>query len=81
MDAIASRHGQRVERLEPSLFNLRADPGETNNVAGRHPEIVARLAQLADAARADLGDSLTGAKGAGLRPCAFEPLPPKSSGK
>jgi arylsulfatase len=81
MDAIASRHGQRVERLEPSLFNLRSDPGETNNVAALHPEIVARLAQLADAARADLGDSLTGAKGAGLRPCAFEPLPPKSSGK
>src|SRR5262249_18752375 len=66
---IASRHGYRVEKLELSLYNLRDDPGETRNVASAHPEIVARLQKLVDAARADLGDSLTGAKGANVRPC------------
>ena len=28
---------------EPQLFDLAADPGETTNLAGDHPEIVARL--------------------------------------
>jgi hypothetical protein len=27
----------------PALFDLEADPGETNNLAGAHPDIVARL--------------------------------------
>ena len=63
MDAIASRHGQRVAQLELSLFNLNADPGETKNVASQHPDIVARLKQLAAPIRAELGDSLTGAQG------------------
>jgi arylsulfatase len=71
--AIASRHGQRVERLELSLFNLRTDPGETNNVAAQHPDLVARLSKLAGPVRADLGDSLTGAKGAGCRAAGIEP--------
>ena len=73
MDGIASRHGQRVERLELSLFNLASDPGETNNIAAQHPEVVARLSKFAEAARADLGDSLTGVKGSGCRPAGFEP--------
>ena len=72
---IASRHGQRVEHLPLSLFNLRTDPGETNNVAAQHPEIVARLTRLAAPIRADLGDSLTGVPGTGLRPAGFEPAP------
>ncbi len=76
MDAIASRHGQRVAQLELSLFNLRADPGETTNVAAQHPGLVARLSQLAEPMRADLGDSLTGVKGAGRRPAGFEPAKP-----
>jgi arylsulfatase len=63
MDAIASRHGQRVAQLELSLFNLDADPGETKNVAHQHPDIVARLTQLAAPIRAELGDSLTGVQG------------------
>lgn len=73
MDAIASRHGQRVERLELSLFDLEADPGERHNVASEHPEIVERLSKLAGAMRADLGDSLTGEKGAGRRAAATVP--------
>jgi arylsulfatase len=75
---IASRHGYRVEKIELALYNVRADPTETNNVAAQHPEIVARLQQRLAAARADLGDSLTGAKGANLRPIGDvrQPLPP-----
>jgi len=49
------------------LFDLRADPGETTDVAQQHPEVVARLQALAAKAREDLGDKLTGAKGKGVR--------------
>lgn len=65
---IASRHGYRVEKLELSLYNLKDDPAESKNLAAQHPEIVARLQQTVAAARDDLGDSLTGAKGKNIRP-------------
>ncbi len=68
LKGIASRHGYRVERLEPSLFNLKDDPGETRNVAASHPEVVRRLSERADGMRAELGDALTGRRGAGVRP-------------
>lgn len=67
IEGIASRHGGRVEQLELSLFDLSVDPGETTNVAAQHPEVVARMKKLADPIRADLGDSLTGVKGSGVR--------------
>jgi hypothetical protein len=41
---------------EPSLFDLDADPGETTNLAREHPEVVARLTQRIEQARAELGD-------------------------
>ena len=48
------------ELLEPvtelELYNLQSDIGERNNVAGQHPEVVERLAALADKARGELGD-------------------------
>ena len=56
--------------LALELFDLDNDPGETKDVAAEHPEVVARLQALADAARADLGDKLTKTKGAGIRPAA-----------
>src|SRR5262249_29592618 len=31
------------EAVEPSLFNLADDPGEKNDVAAKHPEIVTKL--------------------------------------
>jgi arylsulfatase A-like enzyme len=65
---IASRHGYRVETIGLSLYNVKTDPGETRNVAEKHPEIVARLQEVAKRAREDLGDSLTGVKGANVRP-------------
>jgi len=61
--------------VQPLLFNVVTDIGSKNNVAGEHPEIVAKLMKLADVARADLGDQ--GRIGAGQRkPGKFEnPIP------
>ncbi len=63
---IASRHGYRVERLDKTLFDLAADPGETKNVVADHTDIVADLEALAESARADLGDAQR--PGLGVRP-------------
>lgn len=52
----------------PLLYNLRDDIGETANVAASHPEIVQDLLAKADAARAELGDAVTGQAGSGVRP-------------
>jgi arylsulfatase len=41
---------------KPLLFDLEADVGETTDVAADHPDIVAHLMQVAEAARADIGD-------------------------
>jgi arylsulfatase A len=49
------------------LYDLKSDVGETTNVAAQHPEIVERLQRHAEAARADLGDTLTGRKPTGAR--------------
>jgi arylsulfatase A-like enzyme len=73
VDAIASRHGQRVERMELSLFNLATDPGETRNIAAEHPQIVARLTALAESPRAELGDRLTNQPGTARRKAGSEP--------
>jgi arylsulfatase A-like enzyme len=50
------------------LYNLADDVGESKNVAADHPDEVARLQKLANTMREDLGDSLTGKKGTGIRP-------------
>lgn len=46
--------GNAVDEL--SLYDLEKDIGETTNVASGHPEVLARLRQLAHDARMDLGD-------------------------
>ena len=51
---------------EPSLYNLRTDIGETTDVASQNPEVVERLLELAEKARADLGDGERA--GSGQRP-------------
>ena len=56
-----------------ALYHLRDDPGETKDVAGEHPQVLARLQRLADQARADLGDELTGHAGSGRRPAGQRP--------
>jgi len=54
-------------RTGKELFDLENDIGETRNVAVENPEVVQRLEILAETARRDLGDKLTGVNGAGLR--------------
>lgn len=49
------------------LYNLRDDLGERVDRSADHPEVVARLEKLADGIRRDLGDSLTGVQGQGVR--------------
>lgn len=56
--------------IEESLFNLASDPGESRNLAAEHPEIVAQLRTLAEAARDELGD--TNRKGRGQRPAGTD---------
>jgi len=60
-------------RIEQTLFDLEKDPGETTPVDEAHPEQVARLLALAEAARADLGDSLTRRRGENVRPAGAVP--------
>ncbi len=50
-----------------SLFNLEDDIGETTDVSAENPEVVERLLALAEEAREELGDSLTGRSGSGVR--------------
>ena len=50
------------------LFDLKSDIGETTNVADQYPDVVKRLQALAQAARDDLGDTLTDHQGKGIRP-------------
>lgn len=56
------------KQIELSLFDLDADPGESNDVSARHPDVVKRLLEHAERAREDLGDSLTGRAGKNVRP-------------
>jgi arylsulfatase A len=53
---------------EMALYNLRQDVGEQADVAESNPDVVARLKTLAEQARQELGDTLTGTKGSGVRP-------------
>jgi arylsulfatase A-like enzyme len=51
-----------------ALYNLESDIGESHDVLADHPDVVVRLEKLAEAAREDLGDSLTHRKGKNVRP-------------
>ncbi|MCZ7635532.1 MAG: sulfatase [Verrucomicrobia bacterium] len=62
-------------RIGLELFDLESDPGETTDVAARHPEVVRRLEAIGERARADLGDSATQREGAGVRPVGVNPAP------
>ena len=52
---MVDHRGKRV-RSPAVLHNRENDVGETTNVAGKHPDIVKRLLELAEKAREDLGD-------------------------
>ena len=67
VEGIASRHGYRVAQLPMSLFDLSQDVGEQHNVLAENPAVVARLQAHAELYRQELGDSLTGITGSGVR--------------
>ena len=58
-------HFKRGHSATPLLFNVVTDVGCTKDVAAEHPQVVARLMQLAQEARRELGDR--GRRGAGQR--------------
>ncbi len=51
--------GYRQSQIGQSLYDLKADPGETRDVAAEHPDVVERLLLAAEQARHELGDKLT----------------------
>ncbi len=50
-----------------ALFDLENDIGETTDVADQHPDVVAKIKELADKMRQDLGDSAMKVVGNGVR--------------
>jgi len=74
MNAIASRHGQKVAAQPRALYDLTTDPGETHDLSAQHPDIVTRLSALAEPIRRALGDKLTGIQGTERRPAGFVPV-------
>jgi arylsulfatase len=53
--------------FEEGLYDLRRDPGERYDVSASYPEIVDSLTKIAEEARDDLGDELTGNPGKNRR--------------
>lgn len=51
------------------LYDLDADPGESNNLHGEHPGVVKELTALAETWRRELGDAFTGTTGTSVRDC------------
>jgi arylsulfatase A-like enzyme len=50
------------------LYHLDHDPGETTDIAAKHPGVVDRLSRALDAMRAKLGDTRRGIPGSEIRP-------------
>ncbi|MCH2136619.1 MAG: sulfatase [Phycisphaerales bacterium] len=50
-----------------ALYDIEVDPAESIDVQHAHPEVMAHMLSLAEAARSDLGDKLTKRAGAGRR--------------
>lgn len=62
-------HVFRPESGETTLlYNLEDDIGETTDVSAKHPDVVKELQRLANIARHQLGDVVTGRIGKDLRP-------------
>ncbi|MBX2843093.1 MAG: sulfatase [Flammeovirgaceae bacterium] len=57
-----------VDLEEVELYDIENDISEKKNVATENPDIVAKMAVLADEMRKELGDKLTKTEGSGNRP-------------
>ncbi len=62
---LPGERNRRTTKLE--LYDLRRDPGERYNVIDQFPDIVKKLQKVAEKARDDLGDSLSGNEGKNRR--------------
>jgi len=62
---IPAKYSQKEIGL--SLFDMVKDYDETTDVSSLHPDVVEKLKQYGEQARAELGDKLTGAVGSGVR--------------
>lgn len=58
---------QQLKIPTAELYDLKADIGEKSDVSAQNPEVMKRLLGFADQIRGELGDSLTGQKGTGVR--------------
>jgi arylsulfatase A len=65
-DGVPVRYSD-VKLLQPELYDLQQDLGERVNVTAEQGDIVERLLSLAEGAREELGDSITGREGTGNR--------------
>ena len=61
-------HVARDGAAVSELYDVVTDPGESHDRAAERPDEVARLAAVADRARASLGDARLGISGADVRP-------------
>ncbi|MGA1607817.1 MAG: sulfatase-like hydrolase/transferase [Planctomycetota bacterium] len=75
-DGIPGKYDYGV-RTGVELYHLGEDIGEAQNVAEKHPAVVARLQALAERARAELGDGFQKREGSGVRAPGREPAKPK----
>lgn len=68
----ANGNGGKILKIDVplALYDLAHDPGEEYDVQQLHPDIVAKIQALANEAREDLGDGLTGKVGKNVRPAA-----------
>jgi arylsulfatase len=66
-------------KVPMALYDLIHDPGESYDLQSQYPEIVQKLSALAEGAREDLGDELTGKTGKNRRPAAVATLPDTTS--
>jgi len=53
---VAADRRRQSAMVEPELYNLKDDIGETKNVAAEHPDVIAKLQEFVKQARRDLGD-------------------------
>lgn len=65
IDGFPGSYGQGKTGM--ALYNMRTDPGERYDLKELYPEIVEKLIKLAERARTDLGDDLTGNPGKNRR--------------
>ncbi len=56
-----------VELFKAEMYDLRRDPGERYDVLSQYPEDAAKLMQIADRMREELGDNLTRRRGEEVR--------------